>query len=70
MDVSQYYLTRHDMMRVGQVFLHAVGCALLVEAVQIIPNVNFGTYTPIIMALLLPVLQAAQRAAEPASPSA
>jgi len=69
MDLSQYYLTKHDLGRVGWVLLHAFLSFAIVEAIQLLPQINFGIYGPVIMLALMPLLQAAQRANEPVVPA-
>ena len=64
MDSALYHLYKHDLIRVGQVFLHGILAAAIVQAIQLLPNLSFGPYTPLIMVAVMPVLQAIQRAFE------
>lgn len=47
----KFRLIKEDMLKVGKGALIATSGALLTYALQVIPTVDFGQYTPIVVAL-------------------
>jgi len=57
----QYSLTKHDGMRILQAFGSSLAAYIITFLLQLIPNVNFGQYSVLVMIALVPLLHAAQR---------
>lgn len=51
MQSEKYSLVSEDLKRIGVGALVAVGGALITYLADTIPNVDFGVYTPVIVAL-------------------
>ena len=48
---KKYELNKHDLKRIGLGALVAVSGALLTYLTDLIPNVDFGSMTPVVVAL-------------------
>lgn len=48
---KKYKLNKKDMLKIGKGALIAVGGAVLTYGAEIIPNVDFGTYTAIVVSV-------------------
>lgn len=47
----KYSLNKQDLMKIGKGALMALGGVLVTYLLQVIPNVDFGQYTPVVVGI-------------------
>lgn len=61
MESKKYELIQEDLKRIGIGALVAVGGALLTYVADTIPNVDFGVYTPVVVAISSVLINAGRK---------
>jgi len=57
----KYSINKDDLKSIARGGLIAIGGALVTYAIEILPKINFGDYTPIVVALISILLNSARK---------
>ena len=58
---KKYKLDKKDLAKVGKGALIAIGGGAVVYGLNVLPLIEFGQYTPLVMVLIMPLLNIARK---------
>lgn len=58
---TKYQLNKIDLLKIGRIFLVAIGGVVLTELAQLLPSVNFGAYTLVVIPIAMALVEAGRR---------
>jgi hypothetical protein len=58
---KKYKLNKEDLIKIAKGFGIAVGGVVLTYTAEIIPNINFGKYTAVVVGILAVLINAARK---------